>query len=124
MQQNINIKEQAKLVKIASPIMAGTSEELRNKALKEIAIELENHKEEIFEANKKDLEQAKKDNVQQAIVKRLKFDEGKLRDVVAGINDLIGLSDPLHKKTLQRQLDSDLLLIRETCPIGVIGIIF
>ena len=34
MQQNINIKEQAKLVKIASPIMAGTSEELRNKALK------------------------------------------------------------------------------------------
>ncbi len=124
MQKNINIKEQAKLVKIASPIMAGTSEELRNKALKEIAIELENHKEDIFDANKKDLEQAKKDNVQQAIVKRLKFDEGKLRDVVAGINDLISLSDPLHKKTLQRQLDSDLLLIRETCPIGVIGIIF
>lgn len=98
MQQNINIKEQAKLVKIASPIKEGTSEELRSKALKEIATELENHKEEIFEANKKDLEQAKKDNVQQAIVKRLKFDEGKLRDVVAGINDLIGLSDPLHKK--------------------------
>lgn len=71
---------------------------MRSKALKEIATELENHKEEIFEANKKDLEQAKKDNVQQAIVKRLKFDEGKLRDVVAGINDLIGLSDPLHKK--------------------------
>ena len=62
MQQNINIKEQAKLVKIASPIMAGTSEELRNKALKEIATELENHKEEIFEANKKDLEQAKKED--------------------------------------------------------------
>ena len=124
MQQNMNIKEQAKLVKIASPLMAGTSEELRNKALKEIAIELENHKEDIFDANKKDLEQAKKDNVQQAIVNRLKFDEGKLRYVVAGIKDLIGLPDPLHKKTLQRQLDSDLLLIRETCPIGVIGIIF
>ena len=49
MQQNMNIKEQAKLVKIASPLMAGTSEELRNKALKEIAIELENHKEDIFD---------------------------------------------------------------------------
>ena len=85
---------------------------------------LQAHSEEIFEANKKDLEQAAKDHVAAPIVKRLKFDETKLRDVVAGIQDLVNLPDPLFRKQMNRQLDEGLTLVRETCPIGVIGVIF
>lgn len=120
----MNIKEQAKLVKLAAPKMAGSSEKQRNKALKSIAEALEEHQSEIFAANKTDLEQAEKDNVAAPIVKRLKFDETKLRDVISGINELIDLEDPLFKKEMNRQLDEGLILIRETCPIGVIGVIF
>lgn len=120
----MNIKEQAKLVKLAAPKMAGSSEKQRNKALKSIAEALEEHQSEIFAANKTDLEQAKRDNVAPPIVKRLKFDETKLRDVISGINELIDLEDPLFKKEMNRQLDEGLILIRETCPIGVIGVIF
>lgn len=118
------IKEQAKLVKLASPKMAGSSNEQRNKALSAVVNALEEHQDEIFAANKVDLEQASKDNVAAPIVKRLKFDEIKLRDVIAGINDLIAMDDPLFKKQMERQLDEDITLIRETCPIGVIGVIF
>lgn len=120
----MNIKEQAKLVKLASPKMAGNSEEQRNKALEAVVKALEEHRDEIFAANKEDLEQAAKDNVAAPIVKRLKFDEIKLRDVIAGIEDLINLSDPLFKRQMNRQLDEGLTLVRETCPIGVIGVIF
>lgn len=120
----MNIKEQAKLVKLASPKMAGSSNEQRNKALSAVVNALEEHQDEIFAANKVDLEQASKDNVAAPIVKRLKFDEIKLRDVIAGINDLIAMDDPLFKKQMERQLDEDITLIRETCPIGVIGVIF
>lgn len=120
----MNIKEQAKLVKLAAPKMAGSSEEKRNNALRAVAQALESHREEIFEANKADLEQAAKDGVAAPIVKRLKFNETKLRDVIAGINDLIGLEDPLFKRQMNRQLDEGLILVRETCPIGVIGVIF
>lgn len=120
----MNIKEQAKLVKLASPKMAGSSEEQRNKALQAVVKALEEHRDEIFAANKADLEQAAKDNVAAPIVKRLKFDEIKLRDVIAGINDLIGLEDPLFKRQMNRRLDEGLTLVRETCPIGVIGVIF
>lgn len=120
----MSIKEQAKLVKLASPIMAGSSEEQRNKALIAIVKALEEHKNEIFAANKEDLEQAVKDGVAAPIIKRLKFDETKLRDVIAGINDLIGLKDPLFQKQMKRQLDEGMILVRETCPIGVIGVIF
>lgn len=120
----MNIKEQAKLVKLASPKMAGNSEEQRNKALEAVVKALEEHRDEIFAANKEDLEQAAKDHVAAPIVKRLKFDEIKLRDVIAGIEDLINLPDPLFKRQMNRQLDEGLTLVRETCPIGVIGVIF
>lgn len=120
----MNIKEEAKAVKLASPKMAGTSEEARNTALLEVVKELKARQQEIFEANAKDLKQAEIDKVAAPIIKRLKFDETKLRDVIAGIVDLVKLEDPLFKQDMHRQLDEGLTLYRETCPIGVIGVIF
>ena len=61
------IKQQAALVKAAAPILAGTSRYQRNNALQMIAKALEKQKEEIFAANKKDLEQAEKDGVAELI---------------------------------------------------------
>lgn len=120
----MNIKEEAKAVKLASPKMAGTSEEARNKALLEVVKQLKARQQEIFEANAMDLKQAEIDKVVAPIIKRLKFDETKLRDVIAGIEDLVKLEDPLFKQDMHRQLDEGLTLYRETCPIGVIGVIF
>ena len=120
----MNIKEEAKAVKLASPKMAGTSEEARNKALMEVVKQLKARQQEIFEANAMDLQQAEIDKVAAPIIKRLKFDETKLRDVIAGIEDLVKLEDPLFKQDMHRQLDEGLTLYRETCPIGVIGVIF
>lgn len=120
----MNIKEEAKAVKLASPKMAGTSEEARNKALLEVVKQLKARQQKIFEANAMDLKQAEIDKVAAPIIKRLKFDETKLRDVIAGIEDLVKLEDPLFKQDMHRQLDEGLTLYRETCPIGVIGVIF
>lgn len=120
----MNIKEEAKAVKLASPKMAGTSEEARNKALLEVVKQLKARRQKIFEANAMDLKQAEIDKVAAPIIKRLKFDETKLRDVIAGIEDLVKLEDPLFKQDMHRQLDEGLTLYRETCPIGVIGVIF
>ena len=81
-------------------------------------------KERIFEANAKDMERAQADNILPAVIKRLKFSEAKLSDAIAGIHNLIALPDPLFQIQLKRQLDEGLTLVRETCPIGVIGVIF
>lgn len=120
----MGIQDEIKLVKLASPRMSGCSEEVRNKALIAVADALVEKQNEIFEANKQDMEQAQKDGVAGPILKRLKFDEVKLRDVVAGIRDLVKLPDPLFHTQLARELDKGLRLYRETCPIGVIGVIF
>ncbi len=120
----MNIKEETKKMKLASPVMAAASLEMRNRALALIKESLLAHKEEIFTANHKDLALAEENNVAPAVKKRLKFDEGKLADVEAELTGLMGLSDPISQITLARELDEGLSLYRVTCPIGVIGVIF
>lgn len=104
--------------------MASTDIAVRNAALEKIAESLLAGKERIFEANAKDMERAQADNISPAVIKRLKFSEAKLSDAIAGIHNLIALPDPLFQIQLKRQLDEGLTLVRETCPIGVIGVIF
>jgi glutamate-5-semialdehyde dehydrogenase len=120
----MSILDDAIQMKSVSPLMAAANIEHRNNALRAIKESLLANKDEIFKANKEDLDRAAKDGVAEAVVKRLKFDEHKLSDVCNGIDELIKLPDPLGNITLNRELDSDLVLKRITCPIGVIGVIF
>ena len=117
-------QEQVKMVKQAAPELAATTNEQRNAALAAVREALLQHQEEIFAANRQDMEQAETDGVSGPVLKRLKFDEGKLRDVTAGISDLTGMEDPLFRTQFARELDEGLVLKRVTCPIGVIGVIF
>lgn len=120
----MNIKEEARRMKLAAPALAASTNEARNAALEQIALALEAHREEIFAANAQDLTAADENGVTGATRKRLKFDDGKLRDCISGLRQLETLADPLNKITLARELDENLTLYRATVPIGVIGVIF
>ncbi len=119
-----DIHEITRLVKADSFQMSLLAGDVRNRALEAIASVLEERADEILRANRADLEKAADAKLAQPIVKRLKFDEQKLADVISGIQSLIGLPDPLWNKLLVRELDSQLTLYKVTCPIGVIGVIF
>lgn len=114
----------AKEAKEASHILSCLDTEQKNKALLNIKDALCKNRESIFEANKKDLEKAIEDKLPDPIVKRLKFNEDKLNDVVSGIESLIGLADPVNEIKLHTELSEGLDLYRVTCAIGVLGIIF
>lgn len=120
----MNVKELAYQMKLSAPEMAASDVSLRNKALEAIAQALLENQDEIFAANAKDLAAAQDNQISDAILKRLKFNEGKLSDCIAGIRQLIALDDPIHKVLLDRQLDEGLELKRVSVPIGVIGVIF
>lgn len=120
----MTIREEAHKMKLASPEMAASSIDTRNAALHAISEALQENTDEIFAANAKDMAAADDNGVAPAVRKRLKFDEGKLHDVLAGIDQLIGLEDPVGKTLMARQLDEGLDLYRVSVPIGVIGVIF
>mgnify|MGYP001477470336 CR=1 FL=1 len=90
----------------------------------EISDALIERQEEIFKANKDDLERSINENLSDPLLKRLKFDESKIDDVVSGIKSLINLPEPVGKTLAATELDKGLELYKISCPIGVTGVIF
>ncbi|MEA4988609.1 MAG: glutamate-5-semialdehyde dehydrogenase [Anaerovorax sp.] len=119
-----SIEEITSQIKKDSFKMAALTNEARNNALKSIAQKLQENRVKIQVANALDLEEAEKNSIPDPILKRLKFDEKKLQDVLNGIDSLISLPDPLFQTLLKRELDENLTLHKVTSPIGVIGVIF
>ena len=120
----MNIREEARKMKLVAPVLAASSNETRNAALRAIADALKANKERIFAANAEDCRAAGENGIAPAVMKRLAFNEAKLTDVCKGIDQLISLPDPIGKSLLKRELDAGLVLERVSVPIGVIGVIF
>ncbi|MDD4169631.1 MAG: glutamate-5-semialdehyde dehydrogenase [Desulfotomaculaceae bacterium] len=120
----MEMNEIARQVKEASIQLAATGTGLKNNALAQISKSLLDRQSEIIKANKVDLIRSEKENLSEPLLKRLKFDEAKIADVVDGINSLINLEDPVGKTLLATELDKGLELYKITSPIGAIGVIF
>ena len=120
----MDIREEARKMKLVAPVLAASSNEARNDALRAIEAALKNGKDEIFAANAEDCRAAEENGIAPAVMKRLAFNDAKLDDVCKGIEQLISLPDPIGKSLLKRELDAGLVLERVSVPIGVIGVIF
>ena len=118
------ISEIAVTAKAASLKLAHLSVDIKNRALEEMASALEAGCDSILEANVKDLEVAKRENISTPLFSRLRLDENKVMGMAKGIRSVVGLDDPVGRELMGMELDTDLTLRRITCPIGVIGAIF
>ncbi|MBC1224504.1 glutamate-5-semialdehyde dehydrogenase [Nostoc sp. UCD121] len=108
----------------AASKLAILSTEAKNQAIIAIAQALESARDEILQANVADCEAANAEGIPKPLYKRLQLDEHKLRDAIAGVQDVGKLDDPVGKVQIHRELDTGLILKRITCPLGVLGIIF
>lgn len=120
----MSIVEAAIKAREASIQLAAIDSVTKNKALEAIKEALLEKTELIKKANAIDIENSEREEVALPLIKRLKFAEDKVQDVVGGIDGLCKLEDPVGKIQLQTELDEDLILTRIACPIGVIGVIF
>jgi glutamate-5-semialdehyde dehydrogenase len=120
----MSIAELAQTAKTASIKLAAVDTGTKNTALAKIAKALQENSAQIIAANKEDLAKAQADNLAAPLLKRLKFDEKKIADVISGIGSLIKIDDPVGKTLSATELDKGLELYKVSCPIGVIGVIF
>jgi glutamate-5-semialdehyde dehydrogenase len=118
----------AKRAKAASAVLARMSSEDKDRALGLIARRITEQSEQVLAANARDLDAAGKlvasGRMSESLYRRLKLDRDKLRDIVAGIEQVAALEDPVGKITLATELDRGLRLYRVQCPVGVVGVIF
>lgn len=120
----MEIKDKALAAKKCSTSLAALDSETKNRALEAMAKGLEARKGEIIAANQEDCRRSLEEGVAGPIMKRLKFEDAKILDVVEGIRSLMTLEDPVGATSLSTELDKGLDLYRVTAPIGVVGIIF
>jgi glutamate-5-semialdehyde dehydrogenase len=120
----MDIKQTASQAEKASIQLAALGSEAKNKALAEIARALEHRKADIVSANRADMQRSEKGRLAAPLLKRLRFDEDKIREASEGLESLIGLPDPVGVTLGAMELDEGLELYKVSCPIGVIGVIF
>jgi glutamate-5-semialdehyde dehydrogenase len=96
----------------------------KNKALIRMADDLEKQTDKIIEMNKKDLENAKRVNLEQAKIDRLILSSEKIQKIAEGLREIAAQPDPINEiiSMWRRPNGMDVGLIR--VPLGVIGIIY
>lgn len=113
--------ETFKKTKSASRELALTDDAKRNNILNNIADAIENEKETLLYANKKDTSLMERSN---PLYDRLLLTEKRLSDIANDMRHVAMLPSPLGKTTCMRTLDNGLKLKRISVPFGVIGIIY
>jgi len=117
-------EETAVRARRAAAVLGSLSGDKKHEALEAVRRALLGSTETIVGANLRDLARAENDGLPAPLLKRLKFDEAKLRETCAGIESLMKLPDPAGRVLSARELDAGLELYQVTCPLGVVGIIF
>jgi glutamate-5-semialdehyde dehydrogenase len=120
----MTIQQMASLAKAAAIPMAALRGDHKNSALSHIMTALESHRDDIAAANEIDLNEARTNGLAAPLVKRLRFDGGKIEESCTGLASLIALGDPIGLTLTATQLDQGLELFKVSRPIGVIGVIF
>lgn len=112
----------------AAHILATLSGERRNEALHAAANAIEARADEILAANEADCAAAQqaveRGELSRAMFARLRTSERGIADMAARVRDVARLADPLHRRLATTELDDDLILHKETCPLGVVGVVF
>ena len=101
---------------------AGT--DTKNRALRAMAAEIRSRAAGLLEANRVDVEHARKEGRDGAFVDRLALTAASVEQMAAGLEDIAALEDPVGRITGLATRPTGIEVGRMRVPLGVIGIIY
>jgi glutamate-5-semialdehyde dehydrogenase len=116
--------EQVKLAKNASYELASFSSAKKNEILKAIAQELASQKDKILAQNAIDISNAKKAQCEPSLLDRLALDSLRIDAMIASIEKLISLPDPIGQEIEKLESPMDISIKKVRVPLGVIAMIY
>jgi len=108
----------------AARFLNGKNTEYKNNLLKEIAKALIENKDAIIAENKKDLENAKNNNMSASMQDRLLLTEERLQGVADGVLKVCEIPDPVGEELESFERPNGLKIVKHRVPLGVIGVIY
>lgn len=119
-----NINTIAKHAKQASRALATAKPAQKNHALRELARLIKKNKAQIQRENKRDISFAKSKGRDSHMIDRLVLKDQYIREMLAGIKDIINWPDPVGRVIEKRNMINGVPLKKVTTPLGVVGIIY
>ena len=121
---NNYMKKVGKQAKSASYLLAKVSTEQKNTFLDDLSKKIIANEQEIIDANKKDLENAKNNNLDDAFIDRLALNNKNITAMAEGLGQVQSLNDLIGEVTEIRQMNSGIQVGKMRVPLGVIGMIY
>jgi len=113
-----------KQARAASRALAAANTGDKNAALMAIHDELVNAKQDILSANKIDMDNGQKNDLDSALLDRLELNEARFDGMLQGLKDVAGLPDPIGEVTDMTYQPSGIHLGKMRVPLGVVGMIY
>src|SRR5690606_26232945 len=116
-----NIQSQLLNARRAKQAIRVLSQEDKKNILNKIARELLDHKEDIIQENKKDLERM---DPKDPKFDRLKLTDERINGLAQSVIDVSDLEDPTGQVLSSKILDNGLQIEKKTVALGVVGVIY
>ena len=110
--------------KESAKIISTLSGKIKNKVLLDMAEALLKHQHFIINANMRDIQDGKKNNLSSALMDRLLLNKQRVQGMAQAIKDIAALKDPVGKVHEGWIVQNGMKIEKTAVPIGVIGIIY
>ncbi|MBP2386367.1 glutamate-5-semialdehyde dehydrogenase [Paeniglutamicibacter kerguelensis] len=118
------VSAMADRARTASRVLARADRNWKDRALLAIAAALDEKRARIIAANAKDIEAGRANGTSDAMLDRLKLDDRRVDALIAALQELAGLPDPVGTVLRGQTLPNGLRLRQVHVPMGVIGAIY
>jgi glutamate-5-semialdehyde dehydrogenase len=119
-----SVAESCAAAKQASRRLAAASTKIKDAALRRVAELLGERTAEVLEANAADLADDRAGGLSSALRDRLTLDEGRVRAMAAGVEEIVKLPDPVGEEIEARTIASGIELRRVRVPLGVVAVVY
>ena len=108
----------------AARVIARADTATKNRALQEIAAAIERDRKRLLDANARDLDEARRQNLDAAMIDRLTLTPKVIAAMADGLRQIARLADPIGEITGFRKRPSGIKVGKMRVPIGVVAIIY
>ncbi len=120
----IDLQAMGKAAVAAKYVLQRATTEEKNKALTHAAQSLMEHRQEILEANAKDIENGEKNGMHPGMIDRLRLTSERIEAMAEGLRQIVELPDCIGEVMERFERPNGLKIEKRRVPLGVIGIFY
>ncbi|MDD6182211.1 MAG: glutamate-5-semialdehyde dehydrogenase [Lachnospiraceae bacterium] len=121
---NTQLIEIGKEAKTASAILGKLGVNQKNEVLRTTAKNLVKDSQKLIDANAKDMENGRKNQMPEGLLDRLLLTEERIKQMAVGLEQIVDLDDPIGEVLSMKNRPNGLRIGKKRVPLGVVGIIY